>query len=492
MKKFISIIFLCTLSCLHAQFENSNETLIKIGEKEISLNEFNAILKFNPRQDIHSSNPENIKNEILYSLIAEKLWAIHAEDLGINLEPDVIAAINSITKMFVRDALYKKMIKDQVTISEEEIQSGSNRFYNRRKVRIFFADNFNEITKLNQKILNDSVKSEDYSEVTFKFGDLEPITENIIFDLKIGTHSGPIKTEAGWYIYKLNGIDTVKITSAKEGIENQEEIIKKIKERKENSLYIDYTKAFLKGKSVDVNPQLFNKLLEKLTLLFNTKRDVFFSNQMQNNKSELEFDSQDVDSVLGEFSQIELKSDFILFNENPIILETFIREFSFNYFSIKPESLDSLEYHFAAKVKEYIKYEILYREGKRQGLENTEEVKFWLNVWKDNFLFQFTKNNFFNSDEFRKKYFSIDVSLNNDKDFYSKKIFDKFTNKTVELANTHKFEINNMLYGTIRPQNVNFVVYRYLGFGGVITGAPSVYTFTEWYKKWQESIKLNP
>ena len=65
------------------------EVLAKVGSENITVEEFQNRFDFMPHLNYSSSNVDSIKKEFLYSLIAEKLWALEAEELRFDtLEPD--------------------------------------------------------------------------------------------------------------------------------------------------------------------------------------------------------------------------------------------------------------------------------------------------------------------------------------------------------------------------------------------------------------------
>ncbi len=55
--------------------------LAKIGPDEITLRNFKNRFDFMPHLNYSYSNIDSIKNEFLYSLVAEKLWALRGYEL---------------------------------------------------------------------------------------------------------------------------------------------------------------------------------------------------------------------------------------------------------------------------------------------------------------------------------------------------------------------------------------------------------------------------
>jgi len=73
-----------------------------------------------------------------------------------------------------------------------------------------------------------------------------------------------------------------------------------------------------------------------------------------------------------------------------------------------------------------------------------------------------------------------------------KKVKDKLESKTAELANKYGISINNRLLNSIKVNNLNMLVYRYMGFGGRILAFPITPPFYEWYQKWKSGKQILP
>lgn len=73
-----------------------------------------------------------------------------------------------------------------------------------------------------------------------------------------------------------------------------------------------------------------------------------------------------------------------------------------------------------------------------------------------------------------------------------KKVKNKLENRTAELASKYGVSINNRLLNSIKVNNLNMLVYRYMGFGGRILAFPITPPFYEWYQKWKSGKQILP
>lgn len=487
-KSFLSAvsIFLVSTSSPKAQSLSDNNVLVKVGNLEISESEFIYRLEFTPKEGIQDKNSsEGIKKELLYTLIAEKLWANEAIEQGFGNHPSVIAARNSIEKMFLRDALYKKEIKDKINISPDEINKGLEKFHKQLVVAVFYSDYEKEIFEVHKllsegKSVKDVKEKSDTSKIIIKtaevgFGDFPLHLENILYDLKQNSFTNVIQFDKGWNIFYL---ENTKTKHVKDNLQAHKDVVKILSNRIEENNYEKFYTEFFRDKKIDVDGKIFAALCDKIYIVFKDKKII---DNYENNvsKEKLFLDSKDVDQILEEFEDKETKQVFIKFDINPILLEKFLREISFTSFSVPVNNIDTIQVYLNKKTKEFIKYELLAREALNQGLNNENDVKEWTKIWYENFLSQMIKNNI--SDKEITEILEAEKLNEENNDGKFNPLFKDYINKTIELSEKYNFEIDENLLAKIKQGNINFFVMRNLGFGGSISGVPSSPSFIEWF-----------
>ncbi|HRI45876.1 MAG TPA: hypothetical protein PK559_02125, partial [Ignavibacteriaceae bacterium] len=106
----VFIILFCSLYCSsHAQVED--KPLVKIGNYTIFEKEYIERIEMTPLlgRKLKGEN-RKVREDFLYSLIGEKILSIGAKDYGLDTLELVKHSLNEFEKMFVRDALYKKVV----------------------------------------------------------------------------------------------------------------------------------------------------------------------------------------------------------------------------------------------------------------------------------------------------------------------------------------------------------------------------------------------
>ncbi len=121
--------------------------LAKAGRREISTAEFTERYDLTPwNKDLRTLPVEATKKEFLYTLIAEKLWAQKAVELGFDTSAQVRANFASLEKMFVRDALYRLEITDKVSAALPDRSRSTKDALTARRYREFMTKFFAEKT----------------------------------------------------------------------------------------------------------------------------------------------------------------------------------------------------------------------------------------------------------------------------------------------------------------------------------------------------------
>lgn len=151
---------------------------------------------------------------------------------GIDLQQDLInngTTLARVAHAFRISLLLDKLVakKENITVSEEEIQQEFKKVSQERHVRCIFVKKEEDALAVGQKLREGAFS---FSELAEKYskepqskakggdlgwirkGTLPPYFENIIFNLKMGEVSDPIWTRYGFYFFKVEGERTAQLT----------------------------------------------------------------------------------------------------------------------------------------------------------------------------------------------------------------------------------------------------------------------------------------
>ena len=320
-KILIIIAVLCFFDASSGQPIDDN-SVAKIGNITISKEEFIERYEFTPFQRKENKSLTNsIKLEFLYTLIAEKLWALESKQIGFDTSEAIRFAGKAFEKMFVRDELFAREIKNKVSVSESELIDGLIKNASKLKVNFLFSEDESEIHDL-YKLLKDGIpfdsilaESPEIEEqeipIEVAYGQMEAEIEDSLFKLKVGNYTAPILTQDGWYIFKLvDKRESVLLTQ--KDIDDANKTVKKtIEARKTNQLYKEFYRNFFKGKKVDINLQLLASLSAKISQRFLDRKNIL----NLKDSSLISLDVNDVLQIESEFGTDSLAMNLIYFDK---------------------------------------------------------------------------------------------------------------------------------------------------------------------------------
>jgi parvulin-like peptidyl-prolyl isomerase len=399
--KFIIFLIIFFYSQLFSQ-ENNN-VVAKVGEKNITAKEFKYRYELTPQINRKLKDEKRTKEEFLFTLIAEDLFAQQAEELGFDTLKDFRAAYVPLEKMYVRDALYKQEITNKIKVGKEQLIEGLKLANKKLFVNYVFSLSKSKIKEAYKILTNnnnfDSLatqldKTVEYVNKPYEvtFGKMSIEAEKAVFNLKPNEITKPIKSEEGWYIFHLLREESVQYKS----ITEKESLVKKIvKNRIEDSIYNDYRQHFLKGKHITTNGTLFWYLAENLQKIILEIKE----------KNKIKEGEKIIVSPKG-FIQLQkslnadsLKKTFIQIPNSPITLEDFLNDFMFEGFFTFTTDLKVISAQLSSRVKRQIELELLAAEGYKKGLESLPEVKQETRIWKNNYLATLYRRDFINKEK---------------------------------------------------------------------------------------------
>ena len=405
--KFLLKIFLfvfVTFSSLFAQQEE-DKIIAEIGPIKITVGEFKKRYEMIPQIGRHIKGRENhLKAEILYSIIAEKLWALESENLGFDSTDVMKLSFQNIKDMNLRDALYRKVILDKVEILHETISEAKRRALYYINTKFIHSMDENEINQISNEIKNGTsfdsilVKRQEYSLQTnnfyqVHFGQMSEIAENILFNLKLYEVSNPIKSPEGFYIFKLYSIENEIIKNEKQANNMIQKVNRVVEERANENLYQKFYKSFFPGRKVKTDGELFWSLSNKLIKTLEKRR--ILEDKKPNETVYLA--SEDFMQMKNDFGKDTLDLPFIFLENKSISLKQFLYAFAFEGFYSNFTEPNKIRAQLNSRVKRFIEQEFLTKEAQEEGLQNLPEVKEDIKMWRDNYLATLYKQTLFDS-----------------------------------------------------------------------------------------------
>ncbi|MGB5529205.1 MAG: peptidyl-prolyl cis-trans isomerase [Ignavibacteriaceae bacterium] len=393
MNKILTLIITIALANNLFTQPDENKVIAKVGSDEITADVFLERYELTPQ--VNAAVPgieESLKREVLYSIIAEKLWALEAEEMGLSNSELIRTTYKAIEKMYVRDALYREEVLSKVKISDEYLNEAFRRNSRILKLHYLFSDNkkvINQLyTSLKEGALFDSLFSlrpesalqeEPY---LVNYGQMEKEVEDSLYNLKVGNFTMPVKAPNGWYIFKLIATEEKIIQDSDQAEAEQKNVLKIARATITDSIYKDYYSKFFFYIDAKTNGELFTDFSNKVVKIFEEKsitEDV-------TSKQKFYLSSEDLYKIEAEFGPEKLNDEFVILEDQPLTLDDFLQELSFEKFSVDTVYSELIKRKLNVFVKRFIEHELLAREGYKRGLQNLPEVMRELNMWRSYYL----------------------------------------------------------------------------------------------------------
>lgn len=387
----------------NALSQDESKPLAKVGNQIITVDEFRNRYEFMPHLNYTTDNKDTLKKEFLYSLIAEKLWALEGLEKRIDTLDVVKNSLKTLEKLFVKDELFRSEVESKIKLSSEEISKGLLRVGRTLNLRMISSPDSNEIFSFHNQLKNSnnfdsSLKSisENLSQqksFQVKLGTLsDEFAEDVIFNLKIGEFSEPIKSNKNWYIFKLvdEEIDSAIIRDNETA---RNKVISILSEKKRKSLAGDFLDKLLGGRTISANSESFNLFADILITVIQNR--IGKSNPELSDKIELTPD--DLQKTLKLLDKEKLNSLFVEFDSTKLSLKDLIYYLMYQKVSFPSSKPNRMKAVLHSAVRQFIEDEVITQEGYKRGLNKLSSVQKDIQVWKNYYLSELMLQSFSDS-----------------------------------------------------------------------------------------------
>jgi peptidyl-prolyl cis-trans isomerase C len=237
----------------------NQDVLAVVAGQEITQDEFNAFLQSVPReQQAYLSNPQ-FKQQCLEQLIALHLFAKEGEDTKLDQTERYAASLENAKRDILAQLAMGEVMKD-ITVSEDEAKA----YYNENKQQFSKGETISakhiltdseekciavlESITSGDKTFEDAAKESSTCPSRERGGDLGEFGkgqmvkefEDAAFSAEIGTVIGPVKTQFGYHLIKVEHKNEASELAFEEV---KEKITVELLQKKQNAAYTDKVKA---------------------------------------------------------------------------------------------------------------------------------------------------------------------------------------------------------------------------------------------------------
>jgi len=388
MKFLLFLVSLLALSSATFAQSKNDDIVAQVGEKIITVEEFKNRFELTPQINRKSGNDQKAKEQLLYTIIAENLFALEAKNMGFDTLNILKDNYIPLEKMHVRDALYKSEISNNVGFNNEKFNEGIQLIDYKCFVDYVFSNEESNINKafafLNSGSNFDSlITLINYAEYVSEpyevnYGQMYKTAEKEIYSLEINDFTQPIQSPDGWYIFRLLSKIPTNFTHEQKYSKVRQTVVNRI----EDSVYNNYLSKFFSNKEVTTDGSLFWYLAEEVQSLVSKIK----ASENIKDGGKIKISDEQFSMLRNTLHSDSLKKVFIKFSEKPISLDQFFIEFMFEGFYTFTTDINTIAGQLNSRIKRQIELELIARDGYKRGMESLPEVKNSTQMWKNNYL----------------------------------------------------------------------------------------------------------
>jgi parvulin-like peptidyl-prolyl isomerase len=393
IEKFNSVRYLIISVFIISGFafpQENNETIAAAGSSVITVEEFRNRFEFMPHLNYSYDHPDSIKKEFLYSLIAEKLWALEAFEAGFDTLEHVRYSLKSLEKLFVKDKLYKREVESKIILTGDEIARGIDRVINLLRVNVIAAKDSAEAFEIYNRLTRDAdfdslltvISKGEQIPLEITLGKLQnEYLEDLLYSMNIGEISAPVWTGRGWFIFKLRErINNPAVDPSTDYARNN--AVKILRERKEQKFAGEFLDNLIAGKTIIADKDLFNIFTDNLISVLNEKIISSYTDPVP----ALQLSEFDLLKTLKKINHNDLTKTFIPLDEHNLTLKDFIYYLVYRKTEFANPDTFHIKSVINSAVKIFIEDEIISGEGYKRKLNELPSVINDLRIWRDYYL----------------------------------------------------------------------------------------------------------
>ncbi|MBF8248074.1 MAG: Peptidylprolyl isomerase [Bacteroidetes bacterium] len=370
--------------------ESNNELraqsiLAKVGSTSITEEEFQLRFELTPSLGRNrKSQLETEKLEFLYSLVAEKLLALEAQDRRLDLDSTFRHAFAEIKKLIVRDELYRQEISNKVTVKPQEIQQGIKHaldqrlveflYFTRREDAEFVRSKVRKASEIERVQIDSSIECLKDT-ATVIWGEASPAIEDAAYRLKPGDVSPVIHEGPGFYILWVKGSMQNAQYASLQPSALQERVTQVIRLRKERKRLDEFVPATLRNDTAFAG----SAILRRISIEMTKATDNYRPGQV------VTFDAlllkKVKDSLKASLGETAVVSGKVAWSVESILDRLLSAKFEF----VSGDTLKTF-LKLNGHVRIWAQQELLAQEGLRRGLEQSYGVQKKLSMWYQAFL----------------------------------------------------------------------------------------------------------
>lgn len=227
--------------------------LARVGDLVVTEQEF--IERFELLPGIHRQGAgalEAAKQEMLISLVAEKLLAANAQRYGVDRSEAMLKATDLVRRLLARDELYREEVQRKVTVPSADVAKGVREARTLREIVYVHSERREDLDSLRPRTSSLATLVSSAREASLlvdtirvRWGEAESELERTAFSLKPGAVSPVVGSSVGWFVIGLIAVRTDEERAAQDPTSLRTYVESRIRLRLEERRLSEFLKSSL-------------------------------------------------------------------------------------------------------------------------------------------------------------------------------------------------------------------------------------------------------
>lgn len=376
-----------TADAQYRTIEAADDTLARMDDRVVTTQDLYERIALMPYADrLTERDHRALKRKAVASIVGEYILA--ADDIPAEAMPWREPYTRSVLRsLFLRDALFKREIRERVTVSEKEVTEGLKRFAKRRHllaVRVrsgeagrSLAARWTELKRRGTPNASaERLLGVRFDSVAVAFGSADSVLEETAYRFKDTLSvAGPLRSQ----LYGLMVVTFVRddanpaaaglsITDRRTSVRNA------VRDRKESQLQVRFFDMVLRGQTMSVDSTLFTPVVSSL------RASILRDTAARSVPAGFRYIPTDINDLMTAFRS-RLDSPFVSGTFGSMTLGRFLEHlfyYDFSAPSLRPERFTA---SFLQMVRAIVEGEMASAEAERRGLQYDPEVRRDMAVW---------------------------------------------------------------------------------------------------------------
>ncbi len=413
MKKIVILVLVGVfaaffLQCSRKAEVNSKNILVRVADREITVDEFIRRAEYTIRPRYARGNTNIDKKIIFNSLVAEKMLALEAGD-GNKLANSVHFQryIRGRKEQAMREWLYYREGVKKVKLDTSEIKrvyAVAGRVYRVQYLSFFNkanADSISRVLKDKNISIEQLIKETDSKakaperEVKFDSPEVDQIHKALYSDkLSKGDLIGPLKIDAHYYmILQVKGWINRAALSDRDIRQRVRDVKAKLTQIKATEIYARFASELMRGKRLDFNPHTYKKMVDFLKPIYFTnekERKNKFLDNVFDRKREIA-DSSDYENKYQKLKKLP----FFEYDGKVWTVEEFMIELEKHPLVFRRRDFSAKEFpqQLRLSVADLLRDRELTKVAYDRGYDRVPSVRQYVQMWRDALIAQYQTEN---------------------------------------------------------------------------------------------------